>query len=46
MSCGKKFRRGLGDGYGRPPDFDEKDYLRWRDSLQRDFTINGSLISP
>ncbi|XP_031406360.1 uncharacterized protein LOC116214964 [Punica granatum] len=45
-SCGKRFSRRLTDDYGRPPDYDEKDYLRWRDSLQRDFTINGLFFDP
>ncbi|KAK4782257.1 hypothetical protein SAY86_016359 [Trapa natans] len=45
-SCGKKISRALRDDIRKPPDFDEKDYLRWRDSLQRDFTINGLFFDP
>lgn len=30
----------------RPPDCDEHDYLRWKDCLGRDFTINGLMFNP
>lgn len=30
----------------KPTGCDERDYARWRNCLERDFTINGSLIYP
>ncbi|KAI4336377.1 hypothetical protein L6164_014911 [Bauhinia variegata] len=30
----------------RPDGCDKKDYLRWRNCLQRDFTINGLMFDP
>ncbi|XP_052175888.1 uncharacterized protein LOC127790412 isoform X2 [Diospyros lotus] len=29
-----------------PMDCDDKDYIRWRNCLQRDFTINGLMFDP
>ncbi|XAR67853.1 Polynucleotide adenylyltransferase [Bertholletia excelsa] len=35
-----------GSSYGTPIGCDEKEYLRWRNCLQRDFTINGLMFDP
>ncbi|KAK3001639.1 hypothetical protein RJ639_021268, partial [Escallonia herrerae] len=32
--------------FGRSIECGEKDYIRWRNSLQRDFTINGLMFDP
>ncbi|KAL5543817.1 hypothetical protein UlMin_007601 [Ulmus minor] len=31
---------------GKPDGCNEKDYIRWRNCLQRDFTINGFIFDP
>ncbi|KAA8540633.1 hypothetical protein F0562_024448 [Nyssa sinensis] len=43
---GTKFDRDLGFTCKKPTGCDEKDYIRWRNCLQRDFTINGLLFDP
>ncbi|XP_015882126.3 uncharacterized protein LOC107417975 isoform X1 [Ziziphus jujuba] len=41
------FKRDLSSSeYGKPIDCEEKDYVRWRNCLQRDFTINGLMFDP
>ncbi|XVE56505.1 hypothetical protein DITRI_Ditri04bG0015800 [Diplodiscus trichospermus] len=42
----RKFGRGLTNELERPTGCDEKDFVRWRNCLQRDFTINGLLFDP
>ncbi|KAJ7945644.1 Poly A polymerase [Quillaja saponaria] len=42
----KKFDKDFNHDVGRPNGCDEKDYLRWRNCLQRDFTINGLMFDP
>ncbi|KAL3631739.1 hypothetical protein CASFOL_024723 [Castilleja foliolosa] len=41
-----KFGRVLSLDPEKPAGCDEKDYLRWRNCLQRDFTINGLMFDP
>ncbi|XP_059443872.1 uncharacterized protein LOC132175828 [Corylus avellana] len=43
---GRNFDRDLGDDLERPSSCDEKDYIRWKNCLQRDFTINGLIFDP
>uniref|UniRef100_A0A6N2MDP5 Poly A polymerase head domain-containing protein n=1 Tax=Salix viminalis TaxID=40686 RepID=A0A6N2MDP5_SALVM len=45
-TIGRKFKVGLRNDIGCPIDCDEKDYLRWKNCLQRDFTINGLMFDP
>ncbi|KAK9278938.1 hypothetical protein L1049_028520 [Liquidambar formosana] len=45
-TCGRKFNRDLSYAFGRPIGCDEEDYIRWRNCLQRDFTINGLMFDP
>ncbi|XP_022730312.1 uncharacterized protein LOC111285238 isoform X2 [Durio zibethinus] len=42
----RNFERGLTYELGRPAECDEKDFVRWRNCLQRDFTINGLMFDP
>ncbi|XWS60209.1 hypothetical protein CRYUN_Cryun07bG0015600 [Craigia yunnanensis] len=42
----RNFGRGLTHELGRPAGCDEKDFVRWRNCLQRDFTINGLMFDP
>ncbi|KAH6820728.1 tRNA nucleotidyltransferase/polyA polymerase family protein [Perilla frutescens var. hirtella] len=41
-----RFGRFLSLDPEKPADCDEKDYVRWRNCLQRDFTINGLMFDP
>ncbi|XP_073140687.1 uncharacterized protein [Henckelia pumila] len=41
-----RFGRDLSFDLERPVGCDEKDYIRWRNCLQRDFTINGLMFDP
>ncbi|KAK6262007.1 hypothetical protein QUC31_007823 [Theobroma cacao] len=45
-TSGQKLGRGLNYKLGRPAGCDEKDFIRWRNCLQRDFTINGLMFDP
>ncbi|KAG6686125.1 hypothetical protein I3842_11G001500 [Carya illinoinensis] len=45
-TCGRKFEKDLSDDFNRPAGCDEKDYIRWKNCLQRDFTINGLIFDP
>ncbi|EOY22605.1 Polynucleotide adenylyltransferase family protein [Theobroma cacao] len=45
-TSGQKFGRSLNYKLGRPAGCDEKDFIRWRNCLQRDFTINGLMFDP
>ncbi|GAB4833488.1 hypothetical protein Ancab_031732 [Ancistrocladus abbreviatus] len=45
-TCQRKCNRDLSYPFGGHIDCDEKDYVRWRDCLQRDFTINGLIFDP
>eukprot|EP00258_Populus_trichocarpa_P026529 XP_024442548.1 uncharacterized protein LOC7457572 isoform X3 [Populus trichocarpa] len=40
-TTGPKFRLDLSNGISPPIDCDEKDYVRWKNCLRRDLTING-----
>ncbi|ONK78237.1 uncharacterized protein A4U43_C02F16080, partial [Asparagus officinalis] len=44
-TCGRKSINDLNYSL-RPPDCDDHDYLRWRNCLRRDFTINGLMLNP
>ncbi|PIN05688.1 tRNA nucleotidyltransferase/poly(A) polymerase [Handroanthus impetiginosus] len=41
-----RFGRDLSLDPEKPAGCDKKDYVRWRNSLQRDFTINGLIFDP
>lgn len=43
---GQRFGRDLKYEFERPIGCDEKDFIRWRNCLQRDFTINGLMFDP
>ncbi|KAM7274257.1 hypothetical protein ACFE04_028921 [Oxalis oulophora] len=43
---GRKFFGDLSSESKNPVDCDEKDYIRWKNCLQRDFTINGLMFDP
>lgn len=45
-TSGRKSGRSLKIGSKKPPSCDEDDYIRWRNCLQRDFTINGLMLDP
>ncbi|XP_010656776.1 uncharacterized protein LOC100259104 isoform X2 [Vitis vinifera] len=45
-TSGKRTGRKLDYILRRPPDCDDHDYIRWRNCLQRDFTINGLMFDP
>lgn len=45
-TTGRKFNGNVSYDVQSPIDCDEKDYIRWRNCLQRDFTINGLLFDP
>ncbi|KAK7826963.1 poly(a) polymerase i [Quercus suber] len=45
-TSGRKFDRDLSDDFEIPVGCDEKDYIRWKNCLQRDFTINGLMFDP
>ncbi|TQE12888.1 hypothetical protein C1H46_001534 [Malus baccata] len=38
--------RNLSSDFRKPNHCDDKDYMRWRNCLQRDFTINGLMFDP
>ncbi|MBA0805888.1 hypothetical protein Gohar_005376, partial [Gossypium harknessii] len=42
----RNFGRGLTYELERPAGSDKKDFVRWRNCLQRDFTINGLMFDP
>ncbi|XVF49533.1 hypothetical protein PTKIN_Ptkin04bG0020300 [Pterospermum kingtungense] len=42
----RNFGRGLAYELGKPAGCDKKDFVRWRNCLQRDFTINGLMFDP
>ncbi|XP_039064835.1 CCA-adding enzyme-like [Hibiscus syriacus] len=42
----RNYDRGLTYEIERPAGFDENDFVRWRNCLQRDFTINGIMFDP
>ncbi|MBA0834908.1 hypothetical protein Goarm_007226, partial [Gossypium armourianum] len=42
----RNFGRGLTYDLERPAGSDKKDFVRWRNCLQRDFTINGLMFDP
>ncbi|XP_057466453.1 uncharacterized protein LOC130755899 isoform X1 [Actinidia eriantha] len=42
----KKYDRDSPFAFESPISCDEKDYIRWRNCLQRDFTINGLMFDP
>ncbi|KAF8390726.1 hypothetical protein HHK36_025253 [Tetracentron sinense] len=45
-TSGRKSHRDSSYVFRRPPGCDEHDYIRWRNCLQRDFTINGLMFDP
>ncbi|KAJ6889014.1 poly(A) polymerase I-like isoform X2 [Populus alba x Populus x berolinensis] len=45
-TTGRKFKVDLRNDIICPNDCDEKDYVRWKNCLQRDFTINGLMFDP
>ncbi|XP_022736456.1 uncharacterized protein LOC111289569 isoform X2 [Durio zibethinus] len=45
-TSGRNFGRGLSYEVGRPVGCAKKDFVRWRNCLQRDFTINGLMFDP
>ncbi|KAF9668086.1 hypothetical protein SADUNF_Sadunf15G0091500 [Salix dunnii] len=45
-TTGPKFRVDLRNGISHPIDCEEKDYVRWKNCLQRDLTINGLMFDP
>lgn len=45
-TSGSNFGRKSNYGFGRPPGCGEKELLRWRNCLRRDFTINGLMFDP
>ncbi|TYG90923.1 hypothetical protein ES288_A12G221700v1 [Gossypium darwinii] len=42
----RNFGRGLTYEIEKPAGSDKKDFVRWRNCLQRDFTINGLMFDP
>ncbi|KAH9770177.1 polynucleotide adenylyltransferase family protein [Citrus sinensis] len=45
-TSGRRFSRDFKYEFERPIGCDEKDFIRWRNCLQRDFTINGLMFDP
>ncbi|TXG54440.1 hypothetical protein EZV62_019696 [Acer yangbiense] len=46
-TCGRNFSRGFNYEFeGLDDGCDEKDYIRWRNCLQRDLTINSLMFDP
>ncbi|GMH01111.1 hypothetical protein Nepgr_002950 [Nepenthes gracilis] len=45
-TCQRKYSRDSSYDFGGPNGGDEKDYIRWRNCLRRDFTINGLVFDP
>ncbi|XP_010249182.1 PREDICTED: uncharacterized protein LOC104591829 [Nelumbo nucifera] len=45
-TSGRKCNRDFSYFFKRPPGCDEHDFVRWRNCLQRDFTINGLMFDP
>ncbi|CAH9052061.1 unnamed protein product [Cuscuta epithymum] len=43
---GRKFGRNSYHGARKPPKCNEADYMRWKNCLGRDFTINGLMFDP
>ncbi|KAG8379491.1 hypothetical protein BUALT_Bualt07G0094000 [Buddleja alternifolia] len=41
-----RFGRGLSMDPEKPAGCDEKDYVRWKNCMERDFTINGLMFDP
>ncbi|KAE9454840.1 hypothetical protein C3L33_13307, partial [Rhododendron williamsianum] len=45
-TCGRKYVRNSNFGFRKPHGCNEDDFIRWRNCLQRDFTINGLMFDP
>ncbi|XP_027124606.1 uncharacterized protein [Coffea arabica] len=45
-TCGRNSRRDFSLVFEKPVGCNEKDYIRWRNCLKRDFTINGLMFDP
>uniref|UniRef100_A0A5B7ATI3 Polynucleotide adenylyltransferase n=2 Tax=Davidia involucrata TaxID=16924 RepID=A0A5B7ATI3_DAVIN len=45
-TTGRKSSRKMNYMFRKPPGCNERDYIRWRNCLQRDFTINGLMLDP
>ncbi|PON91809.1 Poly A polymerase [Trema orientale] len=45
-TCGSTSSKKFDNNFIRPPGCSRPDYIRWRNCLQRDFTINGLMFDP
>ncbi|XP_055818746.1 uncharacterized protein LOC129887606 isoform X2 [Solanum dulcamara] len=45
-TTGRKFKRNVYNVVRRPPACSEADFIRWKNCLGRDFTINGLMFDP
>lgn len=45
-TCGRKYVRDLSYAFGASIGGNDKDHVRWRNCLRRDFTINGLMFDP
>ncbi|KAF4390498.1 hypothetical protein F8388_005995 [Cannabis sativa] len=45
-TCGRTSNKKFHDNFRRPPGCNMDDYIRWRNCLRRDFTINGLMFDP
>ncbi|KAH7833397.1 hypothetical protein Vadar_005914 [Vaccinium darrowii] len=45
-TCGRKFATNSDYGFRKPRGCNEGDFIRWRNCLRRDFTINGLMFDP
>lgn len=45
-TCGRLSSNSLSNRLKRPHDCDDHEYLRWRNCLRRDLTINGLMLNP
>lgn len=45
-TTGRNFGRKSNYGFRRPPGCNQYDFIRWRNCLRRDFTINGLMFDP
>ncbi|KAF3430924.1 hypothetical protein FNV43_RR25654 [Rhamnella rubrinervis] len=45
-TCGSMSRKKHDNNFTKPPGCNRHDYIRWRNCIQRDFTINGLMFDP
>ncbi|KAI5679437.1 hypothetical protein M9H77_10387 [Catharanthus roseus] len=45
-TVGRKFGRNSRNAIRKPSNCDEEDFIRWKNCLNRDFTINGLMFDP